>query len=105
MFLGAFMDQVSMIMITIPFYIPLADAMGIELLWLSVLMLLVMEISFTTPPFGLLLFVMKGVAPEWITLRHIYRAAAPFILLELLVLALLVAFPPLATWLPLMLVR
>ena len=105
LFLGAFMDQVSMIMITIPFYIPLANAMGIELLWLSVLMLLVMEISFTTPPFGLLLFVMKGVAPEWITLRHIYRAAAPFILLELLVLALLVAFPPLATWLPLMLVR
>ncbi len=59
----------------------------------------------STPPFGLLLFVMKGVAPDGISLRHIYRAAAPFILLELLVLALLVAFPALATWLPLMLVQ
>ena len=105
LFLGAFMDQVSMIMITIPFYIPLAQTQGIELLWLGVLMLLVMEISFTTPPFGLLLYVMKGVAPKWITLRQIYVAAAPFIVLELVVLVLLVAFPALATWLPLLAMR
>ena len=105
LFLGAFMDQVSMMMITIPFYIPLAQTLGIELLWLGVLMLLVMEISFTTPPFGLLLYVMKGVAPKWITLRHIYVAAAPFIVLELVVLALLVVFPALATWLPLWALR
>ena len=59
--LGAFMDQVSMVMITIPFFIPLAQFQEIDLLWLCVLMLIVMEISFTTPPFGLLLFVMKGV--------------------------------------------
>lgn len=68
-------------------------------------MLLVMEISLTTPPFGLLLYVMKGVAPSWITLRDIYLAAVPFILLELLVLALLVAFPALATWLPLLIMQ
>ena len=98
--LGAFMDQVSMIMITIPFYIPLAQAQGIELLWLGVLMLLVMEISFMTPPFGLLLYVMKGVAPPSISLRQIYVAAAPFILLELVVLVLVVLYPDLATWLP-----
>jgi len=98
--LGAFMDQVSMIMITLPFFIPLAQSAGIDLLWFGVLMLVVMEISFTTPPFGLLIFVMKGVAPPEITLGDVYRAAAPFILLALTVLSLLVLFPDLTTWLP-----
>lgn len=100
LFLGAFMDQVSMIMITLPFFIPLATSMGIDLLWFGVLMLVVMEISFTTPPFGLLIYVMKGVAPPSITLRQVYAAAMPFILLELAVLAILVVFPEAATWLP-----
>lgn len=98
--LGAFMDQVSMIMITLPFYIPLAQTVGFDMLWFGVLMLIVMEISFTTPPFGLLIYVMKGVAPKNITLGQIYAAAFPFIVLELIVLALLVAVPDLATWLP-----
>jgi tripartite ATP-independent transporter DctM subunit len=98
--LGAFMDQVSMIMITLPFFIPLAQSAGIDLLWFGVLMLVVMEISFTTPPFGLLIFVMKGVAPPEISLGQVYRAAIPFILLALGVLALLIAFPGLTTWLP-----
>jgi tripartite ATP-independent transporter DctM subunit len=100
LFLGAFMDQVSMIMITLPFFIPLAQATGLDLLWFGVLMLVVMEISFTTPPFGLLIYVMKGVAPKSITLRQVYVAAMPFILLELIVLALIVLFPEIATWLP-----
>jgi TRAP-type mannitol/chloroaromatic compound transport system permease large subunit len=64
------------------------------------IMLLALEISFTTPPFGLLLFVMKGVAPPDTTMREIYRAAFPFILCSLLLVALLIAFPILATWLP-----
>ena len=98
--LGAFMDQVSMMMITIPFFIPLATLVDINLLWLGVLMLIAMEISFLTPPFGLLLYVMKGVAPRGITLQQIYVAAAPFIGLELLVLLALVFFPAIATWLP-----
>lgn len=98
--LGAFMDQVSMMMITLPFFIPLAQSLDINLLWFGVLMLLVMEISFTTPPFGLLIFVMKGVAPPHITLGQVYRAAFPFILLALTVLALILLVPDLATWLP-----
>ncbi|MFO1352945.1 MAG: TRAP transporter large permease subunit [Gammaproteobacteria bacterium] len=98
--LGMFMDQVSMIMMTLPFYIPLANAAGIDLLWLGVLMLIVMEISFTTPPFGLILYVMKGVAPPTVTMNQIWAAALPFILLECMVLALLILIPDLATWLP-----
>ena len=105
LFLGCFVDQVSMLMITVPFFIPLAKAVDIDLLWLGVLYLLTMEISFLTPPFGLLLFVMKGVAPKHITMAEVYRAALPFLGLELLVLALLMAFPLLGTWLPEVLVK
>ncbi|WP_366655192.1 TRAP transporter large permease subunit [Fodinicurvata sp. EGI_FJ10296] len=100
LFLGAFMDQISMIMVTLPFFVPLAELVGIDLLWLGVMMLICMEVSFMTPPFGLLIFVMKGVAPPHITLRQVYTAAAPFILLQILVLALILAYPGLATWLP-----
>ncbi|MEO8278941.1 MAG: TRAP transporter large permease subunit [Ideonella sp.] len=100
LFLGCFVDQVSMLMITIPLFIPIAQHAGIDLLWLGVLYLLTMEISFLTPPFGLLLFVMKGVAPAGITMGDVYRAALPFLALELLVLGLLLIFPPLGTWLP-----
>ena len=98
--LGAFMDQISMIMVTLPFFVPLANSVGIDLLWLGVLMLICMEISFMTPPFGLLIFVMKGVAPPEIRLTQIYRAAFPFVLLQLAVMGLIVAEPGLATWLP-----
>ncbi len=105
LFLGCFVDQVSMLMITVPFFIPLAKAVDIDLLWLGVLYLLTMEISFLTPPFGLLLFVMKGVAPPQVTLGTVYRAAMPFLLLELLVLALIVLFPGMGTWLPNLVVR
>ncbi|PQO23580.1 C4-dicarboxylate ABC transporter permease [Rhodobacteraceae bacterium WD3A24] len=98
--LGAFMDQVSMIMVTLPFFVPLSQSLGIDLLWLGVMMLICMEISFMTPPFGLLLFVMKGVAPPSIRLGQIYRAAVPFVGLQLVVLALIVIAPQLATWLP-----
>jgi tripartite ATP-independent transporter DctM subunit len=100
LFLGCFVDQVSMVMITLPFFIPLAQTVQVDLLWFGVLMLIAMEISFTTPPFGLLIYVMKGVAPPSITLKQVYMAALPFIVLETVVLGLLIAFPALATWLP-----
>lgn len=105
LFLGCFVDQVSMLMITVPFFVPMAKAAGIDLLWLGVLYLLTMEISFLTPPFGLLLFVMKGVAPPRVTMGDVYRAAMPFLLIELTVLALLLAWPGFGTWLPNLLVR
>jgi tripartite ATP-independent transporter DctM subunit len=100
LFLGAFMDQVSMLLLTLPLFIPLALAQGIDVLFLMVLMLIAMEISLLTPPFGLLLFVMRGVAPSKPPLGQIYGAAVPFVVLELIVLGLLIVFPPLAMWLP-----
>ena len=98
--LGAFMDQVSMMLVSLPFFMPLAIANDINTLWLGVLMLIVMEISFTTPPFGLLLYVMRGVAPPHISMRQIYAAALPFIGLSTLVLIILMVFPEMVTWLP-----
>lgn len=100
LFLGCFLDQISMILLTLPFFLPIADALDMNSTWLMVMMLIAMEVSLMTPPFGLLLFVMKGVAPSYITITQIYRAAIPFILIELAVMALLIAVPSVALWLP-----
>ncbi len=95
--LGAFMDQLSMLLITLPFFMPMAATAGFEPIWFGVILLLVMEISLTTPPFGLLLFVMKSVAPPDISMRQVYLAAAPFVGLALLLLTAIVFMPWLAT--------
>ncbi len=98
--LGCFVDQVSMMLLTLPFIMPMADKLGIDIVWLGVILLISMQIGLLTPPFGLLLFVMKGVAPPPISMRQVYRAALPYTVLTLLVLLLIVAVPWLATWLP-----
>jgi tripartite ATP-independent transporter DctM subunit len=98
--LGMFMEQISIMLLTVPIFFPLATSLGFEPIWFALIMLLALEISFTTPPFGLLLFVMKGVAPPDTTMRDIYLAAIPFIACSLLLVALLIAFPSLALWLP-----
>ena len=97
--LGCFMDQVSMMMITAPLFMPVAEALGLDVVWFGVLMLMVLEISLATPPFGLLLFVAKGAAPQ-IPMGAIIRSVAPFIALALGVVGLLVAFPGLTLFLP-----
>lgn len=98
--LGMFMEQISIMLLTVPIFFPLAMTLGFDPVWFGLIMLLSLEISFTTPPFGLLLFVMKGVAPPETTMRLIYTSAFPFIGCSLLLVALLVAFPQLALWLP-----
>ena len=103
--LGCFVDQVSMLMVTIPVFVPLAQAVGINELVLGVVYLLTMEIGLLTPPFGLLLFVMRGVAPPAISMRQIYLAITPFLAIKLVVLAAVVAWPALGTWLPAQIAR
>lgn len=98
--LGTFMEQISIMMLTVPFFFPLAETLGFDLIWFGIIILLALEISFTTPPFGLLLFVMKGVAPAGTSMREIYTAAIPYILCSMLLVALMIIFPPIATWLP-----
>lgn len=98
--LGCFIDQVSMMLITLPFFMPLVAKFGIDPIWFGVLFLICMQLGLLTPPFGLLLFTMKGVAPPHIEIRDVYMAAMPYILFGILVLALIFFFPPIATWLP-----
>ncbi len=98
--LGTFMEAISIMMITVPFFFPLAQSLGFDLVWFSVVTLIDLEIGFSTPPLGLNLFVMKGVAPAGTTMREIYLSAIPYILCSLLLLAVLTAFPGIVTWLP-----
>lgn len=98
--LGMFMDQLSMMLLTVPIFFPLAQSLGFDLIWFGVIILLALEISFTTPPFGLLLFVMKGVATPGTTMRDIYVAAIPYMGCAILLVGLLIVFPEIALWLP-----
>jgi len=100
LFLGMFLDQVSQMMLTLPVFMPLAVTLGFDPIWFGVVMLLAMEISLTTPPFGLLLFVMLGVAPKGTTLSEVALAGAPYIICSLILLALLIVWPDLAIGLP-----
>lgn len=100
LFLGCFVDPLSIMLIVLPFFMPLAESAHLHLVWFGVLMLLNLEIGQTTPPFGLLLFTMKGVAPPDVTMRQIYVAVAPFIILEIGILTALILFPNIVIWLP-----
>lgn len=95
--LGFFIDQTSIMMITLPFYMPLLRSMGVDLVWFGILYLLCMQIGLLTPPFGLLLFVLKGVAPPGITIGMVYRAAIPYVWLTILMMVLIFMFPPIVT--------
>jgi tripartite ATP-independent transporter DctM subunit len=105
LFLGCFVDQVSMMLITLPFFMPLAQRYDIDPIWFGVLFLICMQLGLLTPPFGLLLFTMKGVAPPAITMHQVYRAAMPYIVMSLVILVLIFFFPVIATWLPAVLSR
>jgi len=98
--LGMFMDQLSMMLLTVPIFFPLAQTLDFNLIWFAVITLLALEISFTTPPFGLLLFVMKGVSAPGTTMRDIYVAALPFMACAMLLVGLLIIWPEIALWLP-----
>jgi tripartite ATP-independent transporter DctM subunit len=105
LFLGCFVDQVSMMLITLPFFMPLVQRYDVDLIWFGVLFLICMQLGLLTPPFGLLLFTMKGVAPPSITMHQVYMAAMPYIAMSLAILVLIFFFPVIATWLPAVLSR
>lgn len=98
--LGSFMEPASIMMITLPIFVPIIKTLGFNPVWFGVLFLLNIEVGLTTPPFGLNLFVMKGVAPEGTTTLDIYKAAFPYVVADLIVMVLLIAFPIIALWLP-----
>jgi len=99
-FLGIFVDQVSMMMITLPIFMPVVQALGIDPIWFGVLFLICMQLGLLLPPHGLLLMTMKGVAPPQVTMLHIFRAVVPFVAMSLLLLIAVFLVPAIATWLP-----
>jgi tripartite ATP-independent transporter DctM subunit len=100
LFLGTFMCNTSIMMVTLPIYMPICQALGFDPIWFGLIMLINLEMALTTPPFGLLLFVMKGVAPEGTSMLDIYKAGFPFLMCDFSTMVLCMFFPMLTLWLP-----
>ena len=99
--LGMFMDPMGILVIVCPVFLPIMTSLGFDLIWYGILFTINMEIGFVTPPFGFNLFYMKPLAePYGITMGAIYKSIIPFVLLGMVGLGLVIAFPQLALWLP-----
>lgn len=96
-FLGCFIEEVSIMMITLPVFMPIVTALKIDPIWFGILMLLVLEISLLTPPVGLLLYTIKGVVPDEISMQDIWRGATPYVICGLVCVAIILAIPGIAT--------
>ena len=103
-FLGLFVEQVSMMMITLPIYMPLVQKYGVDPVWFGVMFLICMQLGLLLPPHGLLLMTMKGVSPREVRMSHIFQAVLPYIGMSLLLLVLVFFIPAVAVWLPKVLV-
>jgi TRAP-type C4-dicarboxylate transport system permease large subunit len=97
--LGCFMETVSIMMICMPIYMPIVKMLGFDPVWFGVIMLINFETGFITPPFGMLLFVMKGVAPD-LSIKEVIYAGFPFVVIEIIAMAMIIAWPQLVLWLP-----
>ncbi len=98
--MGMFLDDTAMLVIVAPLYVPLVGALGFDLIWYGVLYTITCQIAYMTPPFGYNLFLMRAMAPPEITLADIYRSITPFVLVMIFGLAIVMAFPEVALWLP-----
>jgi tripartite ATP-independent transporter DctM subunit len=98
--LGFFIDFFEIAFIVVPLFVPVAQQLGIDLVWYGVILGANLQTSFLTPPFGFALFYLRGVAPPEVTTQHIYRGVIPFILLQLLILLLIIVFPAIVNFLP-----
>ena len=97
---GFFLDFIEITFIHVPVLTPIMISMGVDPLWLAVLIAVNLQTSFLTPPFGFALFYLKGVAPPEVTTGHIYRGIIPFVVLQMIGLLVVAFFPETITWLP-----
>lgn len=100
MLLGFFMETVAIMMITIPIYMTVVNAFGLNPIWFGVLMLIALETGLITPPFGVTLFVMKGVAPPDVTMADIWKAIIPYVIIDILCIVIVLTVPSIATIVP-----
>jgi tripartite ATP-independent transporter DctM subunit len=99
-FLGTFIDPFGILLLTVPLFLPIIDALGFNQLWFAILFSVNMQIAFISPPFGAALFYLKGSAPPEITLGDIYRSVVPYVFLQVIGLVLCMVFPQIVLWLP-----
>jgi tripartite ATP-independent transporter DctM subunit len=97
--LGAVFDEISAMLITLPFVLPIIEKLGYDPVWWGILNVVVIELGMIIPPIGIIVFVLHGLAPK-IPLATIYRGVLPFIVADLVLLGLLAAFPEISLWLP-----
>jgi tripartite ATP-independent transporter DctM subunit len=98
--MGTFLDDTAMLIIVAPLYVPLIIALGFNPIWYGILYTITCQIAYMTPPFGYNLFLMRAMAPPEITLIDIYRSIIPFVIIMTVGLAIVIAFPQVALWLP-----
>ncbi|MBQ0746428.1 MAG: TRAP transporter large permease subunit [Marinobacter sp.] len=98
--LGLFLDEIGIILLCVPVFMPIIAAFGFDPVWFGVLFLITAQMAYITPPFGYTLFYIKGVLPPGIGMETVYRAILPFLVLQILALILFMLFPDLVTWLP-----
>ena len=98
--LGSFIDWIGILLLTAPIFVPVAVKLGFDPVWLGVLFCMNMQISYISPPFGPAAFYLKGVVPPGVTLGDIFSSIWPYLLLQVVALALVITFPQIALWLP-----
>ncbi len=98
--LGCVMDDWAIIMLCTPLYVPIVEALGFSKLWFGILFIVNIQTAYLTPPFGFVLFWLKGIVPPGVTMSDIYRSTYPFVILQLIGLALVMIFPQIGLWLP-----
>jgi tripartite ATP-independent transporter DctM subunit len=99
-FLGMFIDWAAILLVVVPIFTPIAMDLGFDPLWFAMLICINLQTSFLTPPFGYALFYFKGVAPPEFTMGDVYKGILPFVLIQVIGLGLMIAYPQLITWLP-----
>jgi len=99
-FLGCFMDPASIVMISVPIFFPIVQALDYNMLWYSILLLINIQLGLITPPFGLDVYTMKALSPSDVTLGEVFRASIPFLAIGFLLMVIIWVYPPLITWLP-----
>jgi TRAP-type C4-dicarboxylate transport system permease large subunit len=97
--LGTLMDSLAMLLLTVPLFVPIAQAAGIDLIWFGIYAVMVVEMGLITPPVGMNLFVLKAVNND-IPMTALWRGVLPFVAADIVRIALIVAFPMLVLWLP-----
>lgn len=98
--LGCVMDDWAIIMLVTPLFVPIIVALGVSKLWFGIIFIVNIQIAYLTPPFGFVLFWLKGIVPPEVTMGDIYRSTFPFVILQLIGLSLVIAFPQIGLWLP-----